>query len=207
MSEANRRAFEVDGAKALRSQANDLVVVDGVERRGLVEDRRNVTGEIGLARRGANHERRDSPCGNDHVRFGGVHHGEREGAAHDQEALTNGLHELESLGAELFNQVRQDFGVGDRREDMAPRLETLFQFRVVLDDAVMDDRDVARAVEVRVGIHGLGGSVRGPTGVADPGRETLGGGEALLFQGRHRFGAGRGSRPPGLARAHQCDPR
>ena len=174
--EANRRALEVDRAKALRSEAHDLVVVDGVEGRGPVQDRGHVTGQIGLAGRGADDEGRDPPGRDDDVRFGGVHDRQGECAAHDQEALANGLHQFEPLRAELFDQVRQDLGVGDRGEEMAARLEALSEFRVVLDDAVVDDRDVARTVQVRVSVDRFRRPVRGPTRVADAGGEALRGG-------------------------------
>ena len=44
----------------------------------------------------------------------------------------------------------------------------------VLDDAVVDDRDRARAVEVRVGVAVVGRAVGGPPGVADAGRRRPG---------------------------------
>ena len=41
---------------------------------------------------------------------------------------------------------------------------------VVLDDAVVDDGDLSLATEVRVGIHVVGGAVRGPSRVSDADR-------------------------------------
>jgi len=64
----------------------------------------------------------------------------------------------------------------------------------------MDDRDVARAVEVRVGIHGLGGSVRGPTGVADPAVKPLG-------AARHSSFRAATDSVPDAVRARQVSPR
>ncbi len=124
----------------------------------------NVAREVRLAGGRADDERRDPTGRDDDVRLGRVHDGDGEGTAHDQEALANGLHQLQPLGAELLDEVRHDLGVGDGGEDMAALLEALAQFRVVLDDAVVDDRDVARAVHVRMGVDRLRGHRASPSG-------------------------------------------
>jgi hypothetical protein len=46
--------------------------------------------------------------------------------------------------------VRDDLGVGLRLEDVPLRLQLVLQLEVVLDDAVVDDDDLAGAVAVRV---------------------------------------------------------
>ena len=71
--------------------------------------------------------------------------------------------------------MREHFGVRDRGEDVSSGFELFLEFGVVLDDAVVDDRNIARAVEVRVGVHGFGRAVGRPTGVANARTETLGG--------------------------------
>ena len=61
----------------------------------------------------------------------------------------------------------EDLGVGKKQTALG--LESSAQRAVVLDDAVVDQRDVSGLVEMRVGI-GLGGwSVGGPAGVGDAG--------------------------------------
>ena len=62
-----------------------------------------------------------------------------------------------------------DLGVGVAVELDACRLEFVAQGRVVLDDAVVDHRDLAGAVPMRVGVAVGGTAVRGPAGVAQPG--------------------------------------
>ena len=59
-----------------------------------------------------------------------------------------------------------DFGVGVRAEGVAARRDIVAQLLVVLDDAVVHDRDAGVAdVRVRVALRRL--AVRGPAGVGD----------------------------------------
>ena len=57
--------------------------------------------------------------------------------------------------------------VGVGAEDHALGLELLAQAAVVLDDAVLNHRHLATAIEVGVGVALLGLAVGGPTGVAN----------------------------------------
>ena len=67
----------------------------------------------------------------------------------------------------LADQMGEHLGVGLRVEMVAFALKAGAQGAVVLDDAVVDQRDVAGLVEMRVGV-GLGGrAVGGPAGVGD----------------------------------------
>ena len=65
----------------------------------------------------------------------------------------------------VLEQMGNDFGVGFRDEFMAELLQLFLEVQVVLDDAVVDDDDLARAVQVRVGIFFRGPSVRRPARV------------------------------------------
>ena len=67
----------------------------------------------------------------------------------------------------LFDQVRDDFGVGLGLEDVAFALQLFFERQEVFDDAVVDDDDVAGAIAVRMGVLFGGTAVRGPAGMAD----------------------------------------
>ncbi len=62
-------------------------------------------------------------------------------------------------GEMMMNTVRDDLGVGLRGELIAQPREILTQLLVILDDAVVDDRDaVARDVRVRIALvrHAMG---------------------------------------------------
>ena len=68
-----------------------------------------------------------------------------------------------------LDEVRQDLGVGLGAQLVAARLQLGAQLQVVLDDAVVDDDDVAGAVAVRVGVVVRRLAVRRPARVADAG--------------------------------------
>ena len=66
-----------------------------------------------------------------------------------------------------LDEVRDDLGVGLGDEPVALALELALQIEVVLDDAVVDDDDLAGAVAVRVRVLLGRPSVRRPARVAD----------------------------------------
>ena len=94
----------------------------------------------------------------------------------------------------MVDQVGDHFGVGLALEHVAQRGQFGAQFVVVLNDAVVDQRD-ARVVragrEVRVGVVRGGRAVRGPAGVGDAGEALQAGLVDLLFQVGHARGAAR----------------
>ncbi len=189
------------------SEANDLVVAHRVERVRAVEDRGNVARQIGLARSGADDERGDAPRRHDDLGLGGVHGGDREGPPHQKEALAHGLEKLEAFSPRLFDEMGEHLGVGDGAEDMPALFERLLQLRVIFDDAVVNDGDVARAVEVRMGIYRLGGPVGRPASVANARAKSARRALALEHQRAHGLCAHRGASPPGFSGAHQRDAR
>src|SRR5690348_15423262 len=63
--------------------------------------------------------------------------------------------------------MRQDFGVRLGAKDVATLAEGGSQRTRVFDDAVMDQRECAAAVGVRVRVDRRGGAVRGPARVGD----------------------------------------
>src|SRR3546814_13986062 len=77
-------------------------------------------------------------------------YGEREGAAKLRQ------HRLHRVGGRLArfdlfgNEMRDDFGIGLALEAPAAPGERLAQRLEILDDAVVDERDLARRVRVRV---------------------------------------------------------
>src|SRR5579862_9193979 len=65
------------------------------------------------------------------------------------------------------NELGNDFGVRVTLEDNSVGQELPFEGRIVLDDAVVDDRDQAIAAEVGVGVAIGCGAVCGPACMAD----------------------------------------
>ena len=72
--------------------------------------------------------------------------------------------------------MRNDLGVRLGLEDHASGLEGITQIAMVLDDAVLNDRDRTVLTQVRMRIAFFGFAVGGPAGVADStaARRTLG---------------------------------
>ena len=89
--------------------------------------------------------------------------------------LLQRLQQAESLRAMVVDQVGDDFGVGLRGELVAERAQAVALLLMVLDDAVVDQREVAVA-DVRMRVAFGDAAVRGPARVADAegGVEALG---------------------------------
>ncbi len=67
----------------------------------------------------------------------------------------------------FLDEVGDDLGVGLGDEFVPFLLEFVLQLDVILDDSVVHDHDLARAIAVRVGVFLGGAAVRGPAGMAD----------------------------------------
>ncbi len=67
------------------------------------------------------------------------------------------------------DQMDGDFSVGVAEELHADALELSTQCREVLDDAVVDHRNLSGGVPVRMGVAVGGPAMGGPPGVSDPG--------------------------------------
>ncbi len=85
------------------------------------------------------------------------------------------------------DQVDRDLGVGVAGELDACGLELAAQRGEVLDDAVVDDRDLSGGVAVRVGVAVGGPAMGGPAGVAEA-RRCRRGGRIRLAEGRFQIG-------------------
>ena len=83
-----------------------------------------------------------------------------------QQRAADGVLEAVVLHLAL-DQVRDDLGVGLGDERVALALQLVLQVEVVLDDAVVDDDDLAGAVAVRVRVLLGRPAVRRPARVAD----------------------------------------
>ena len=81
-------------------------------------------------------------------------------------ASSSGLR-LSPVPEVLLDQVGDDFGVGLGGELVAFGDQLLLQRDIVLDNAVVDDDDLAGAVAMGMGVLFRGTPVRGPAGVAD----------------------------------------
>jgi len=64
--------------------------------------------------------------------------------------------------------MRNHLGISIRREPVSPLLEFAFEGGIILDDTIVDYRDFAMTVTMRVGILIARNTVGCPPGMADP---------------------------------------
>jgi hypothetical protein len=126
------------------------------------------SGEV-LARAQAQHQR--AARSSDHDLIGRVHgdDGDRVGPSQQPHCLEHRFFEICPIVA-LLDEMSDHFGVGLRAEDVSPALELLLEGQIVLDNPIMDDRDLSVAVAVGVSVRVRWGAVGGPAGVAQPNR-------------------------------------
>ena len=171
--------MEVGDPVAVGGDHDGLVLaqLDGVA--GVLDECRHVGADEHLAVADTEHQRRGAAGGDDRARLVGVGEHQREVALQPRQHGEHGLREIACGRAVVVlpgDQVDGDLGVGVAGELDAGGLQLLAQLGVVLDDPVVDDRDLARRVAVRVGVAVGRPAVGGPAGVAEAGaaREACG---------------------------------
>ena len=173
--DALHRPLALDAVEArdddrVRVQVGDVALLEEDDPAGVGEHRRDVRGEQVLALAEAHDEghvvaRADEPVG-----LAAVEDRDRVGTPGPPERRAHGGRDVARVG--LLDEVGEDLGVGLGGEPVAPREEAVAELPEVLDDAVVDDRHVARAVHVGMGVEVVGPAVGGPAGMgeADRGR-------------------------------------
>ena len=139
---------------------------------GVRDERGHIGADEHLAVADAEHQRRRPAGGDDGAGLVGI--GEHQGEVALQPAQ-HGQHGAGEVAGRftvvirLGHQVHGDLGVGVAGKLHAGRLQLMAQGREVLDDAVVDDGDLAGGVAVRVRVAVGGAPVGGPAGVAQAG--------------------------------------
>ena len=125
-----------------------------------------------IRRRRSRHQRRGAAGGDDRPCPPSSREHQREVTRQPGQHRHYGRHEVAGVLARLVlpcHKVHRDLGVGIAGELDADGLQLSAQRREVLDDPVVDDRDLACGVAVRMGVTVGGPAMRGPTGVAEAG--------------------------------------
>ncbi len=133
----------------------------------MLDERRDIRAEEVLAVAEADHERRVEARADDDVGLARVNREQRERALEAGHDVAERLHEVTRLRVLAAEQLRGNLGVGLGEELDAVGLELFAQLVEVLDDAVVNDGELAAIRQVRVRIAVVRGAVRGPAGVAD----------------------------------------
>ena len=147
-----------------------LAEFDGVA--GVFDERRDIGADEHLAVADAEHQRGRAPGGHDRARLVGI--GENQGEVTLQPAQ-HGQHGGDEVAGGVTarvlagDQVHGDLAVGVAEEFHAGGFQLATQSREVLDDPVVDDRDLDGGVAVRVSVAVGGPPVGGPASMAHPG--------------------------------------
>ena len=167
----------IDGCTELPSKSSDahcvsvddrdLAVAEKEDVARVLQNRWNVRSDEKLAIAETDHDRRPLAHGDDRVRFVGVDDREGEDAAQLSDGGAHSLFERDVLFEVFLDQVGHDLGVGFGDEVVIALAQSLFELKIVFDDAVVNDDDAAGAVAMRMRVLFGRTAVCGPTRVAD----------------------------------------
>ena len=164
-----RRAVDVGDRHAPRPDVGDVALLEEDDPVGVGEDRGHVRGEEALAVAEADDERHVLARADEPVALADVHDDDarrrpRAGAARARTASAR------SPCVGLLDEVGDRLGVGLGGQRVAARLEPVAQLAEVLDDPVVDDRDLAGAVLVGMGVEVVRPAVGRPARVGEADR-------------------------------------
>ena len=162
---SRRLPVEVGDLHAGRPHVRDVAVLEEDDPVGVGEDRGDVARDEALLAVEPHDQRHVLAGADEPADLALVHHDERVGALDPAERRADGVGEVALVG--LLDEVRDRLGVRLGREDVAPLLELVAQLPEVLDDPVVDHRDVAGAVLVGVGVEVVGPAVGRPARVRE----------------------------------------
>ena len=146
-------------------QVGDVALVEEDDPAGVGQHRGDIRREHVLALAETHDEghvvaRADEPAG-----LAPVEHRDGVGAVGLAQRGTHRVRDVALVG--LLHEVCEDLGVGLGAEPVATREEAVAEVPEVLDDAVVDDRDVAGAVHVGMGVAVVGPAMGRPAGVGE----------------------------------------
>ncbi len=155
---------------APRPEVDDVALLEEDDLVGVGEDGGHVGGEEALPVGEPDDERHVLAGADEPVALGAMHDDDGVGALDLLQRVADRLGEVALVG--LLDQVGDRLGVGLGRQGVAAGLEAVAQLAEVLDDPVVDDRDLARAVLVGMGVEVVGPAVRRPAGVRQADRRV-----------------------------------
>ncbi len=148
---------------ARRMEVDHVALLEEDHPVGVGEDRRHVTGQERLAVADAHDEGHVHPGADQAVVLALVHDRQGVGALDLAQGGPGGLGDVAVVG--LLDEVGDRLGVGVGAQLVAALGQPIAELAEVLDDPVVDDRDPARAVDVRMGVKVVRPAVGRPAGV------------------------------------------
>src|SRR5882762_9768014 len=162
----DRATVVIHHADALLREYGDVAIGQKKYLAGVLEERRDVAGHKKLAIAQADYRGRSHARGHDFVRVFRGHEYQGIDPAQFFQRPADCLLQRRILGI-LFDEVRDDLGVGFGDELMALALQLLFQLQVIFDDAVVDYHNLPGAVPMRMGVFFGGTAMSRPARVPD----------------------------------------
>ena len=159
-------AGEIGEPHAAPRQDHHLLVVEKRHVSGVLKNRRDVGGDEPLVLAEADDDRRAVAHRNNFFVIVCGEQDDRKQPAQPAHRAEHRVFQAVALRL-LFDQVRDDLGVGLGDERVPLLLQLFLQLEIVLDDAVVDDHQAPAAVAVRVSVLFSGAPVRRPTRMAE----------------------------------------
>ena len=148
----HRLAARVDHAIAAGADLSAIAVLQIHDAPRHRQERGDIRGGEILAVADAKEKRRSAACDDHSIRVARRDDGKGERAVELGDRAHRGGEERRRRLAVLGHEMRHDFGVGVRGKRIAGALQPLADRLVVLDDAVVHERDVAGEVRVRIAL-------------------------------------------------------
>ena len=161
----DRLVMLVEDAHAVAADLGGVALFQEDDLAGGRDHRRNVGGNEVLALAQADQQRAAHACADEALRLGAADHGQRIGTGQLFHRVLQRHQQVVAVLQVMVDQVRDHFGIGLRLEGVAQRTQLLALLFVVLDDAVVHQRDTVADMRMRVGLGDA--PMGGPTGVAD----------------------------------------
>ena len=163
----DRRAVEAGDAITGACQLGAIAVLQIDDAARDLQERRDVGRRVVAVRGQSKEQRRAVARDDDMAGVGLAQHGDGVGSLQLRDGVARCREEVRTFLQFRRDQVRDDFGIGVRIENIALGAQPRAQDFVVLDDAVVHDGEAARNVRMRVAL--AGNAVRRPARVRDTG--------------------------------------
>ena len=137
-------AVQLHDAHPVGGHVGDVALLQDDDVLGVLQDGRHVAGQESLAAPETHDQRHVHARSDDPIGMRGVHDADGVGAPHALQRPSHRLHQVAVVL--LLDEVRQHLGIGLGGEPMACGQQPVLDLAVVLDDPVMDQRQLAAAV-------------------------------------------------------------
>ena len=161
----NLGTVQVQDSDAITGHVGEIAFLQDDHVLGVLQDGRHVTGQEPLAVAQPHDQRHVHAGTHDSLRMIVVHDPDGVRATYLPQREAHRFDEVTVVAR--LDEVGQHLGIGLGNERVAVRAQPVLELHVVLDDPVVDQRQLAGAVRVWVGVGVVRTAVRRPAGVRD----------------------------------------